>query len=164
MLFVFILCKNYLDFLWEKGTNFFLSFLHLLTCVYIIWASFPLPTSRQFSLLVLQFCWWKNIKDNKKNRAFLLVWDKDSCAGWFPALIPGTCVLESTLVHLRQSSSLPPSPLPIVASASLRLLHSLLYSEHINHIQVFGFLPFPIPLLSFPLVCDPCPIILLHLF
>jgi hypothetical protein len=30
-----------------------------------------------------------------------------------------------------------------VASASLRLLYSLLYSKHINHIQVLGFLPFP---------------------
>jgi hypothetical protein len=30
-----------------------------------------------------------------------------------------------------------------VASASLRLLYVLLYSEHINHIQVLGFLPFP---------------------
>jgi hypothetical protein len=47
------------------------------------------------------------------------------------------------LVHLYQTSSLLPGPLPIVASASLRLLYSLLYSEHINHIQVFCFLPFP---------------------
>jgi hypothetical protein len=30
-----------------------------------------------------------------------------------------------------------------VASASLRLCYSLLYLEHINHIQVLGFLPFP---------------------
>jgi hypothetical protein len=34
-------------------------------------------------------------------------------------------------------------PLRIVASASLRLLYLLLYSEHINHIQVLGFLSFP---------------------
>jgi hypothetical protein len=33
--------------------------------------------------------------------------------------------------------------LPKAASASLRLLYSLLYGEHINHIQVLGFLPFP---------------------
>jgi hypothetical protein len=31
----------------------------------------------------------------------------------------------------------------MVASARLRLLYSLLYSEHINHFQVLGFLPFP---------------------
>jgi hypothetical protein len=49
------------------------------------------------------------------------------------------------LVHLCQTSSLLPGPLAIVASASLRWLYSLLYSEHINHIQVLGFLPFPIP-------------------
>jgi hypothetical protein len=46
------------------------------------------------------------------------------------------------LAHLHQTSSLPPSPLPIVASASLRLLYSLLYSVHIKHFQGLGFLPF----------------------
>jgi hypothetical protein len=30
-----------------------------------------------------------------------------------------------------------------MATASLRLLFLLLYSEHINHIQVLDFLPFP---------------------
>jgi hypothetical protein len=47
------------------------------------------------------------------------------------------------LVHLYLTSSLLPSHLHIVASASLRLLYSLLYREHINHIQVLHFLPFP---------------------
>jgi hypothetical protein len=47
------------------------------------------------------------------------------------------------LVHLYQTSSLLPGHLPIVASASLRLLYSLFYSEYISHIQVLGFLPFP---------------------
>jgi hypothetical protein len=55
------------------------------------------------------------------------------------------------LIHLYQTSSLLPVPLPIVASVDLKLLDLLIYSEHINHIQVLGF----------PLVCDPCPIILL---
>jgi hypothetical protein len=58
-------------------------------------------------------------------------------------LLPCTCVLKPTLVHLYQSSSLLPSLLPIVALASLRLLYLLLYREYINHIQVLGFLPFP---------------------
>jgi hypothetical protein len=57
-------------------------------------------------------------------------------------LLPCTSVLQPTLVHLCQTSSLLPGPLPIVASASLRLLYSLLNSEHINHIQVLGFLSF----------------------
>jgi hypothetical protein len=37
----------------------------------------PLPVSpdRMFCPLVLQFCWRKNIKDNK-NMVFLLVWDE----------------------------------------------------------------------------------------
>jgi hypothetical protein len=46
------------------------------------------------------------------------------------------------LVLLCQISLLLPGPLPIVASASLRLLYSLLDGEHVNHIQVLGFLPF----------------------
>jgi hypothetical protein len=73
---------------------------------------------------------------------YLLIWDKDIYTGWFFVLFPCICVLEPTLVHLYQTSSLLPSPLPIVASASLRLLY-FLHSKHINHIQVFGFFPFP---------------------
>jgi hypothetical protein len=70
------------------------------------------------------------------------------------------------LVHLYQTSLLLPGPLPIVVSATLRLLYSLFYSEHINHIQVLGSLPFPYssPVHILPLECDPSPIILLHLF
>jgi hypothetical protein len=88
---------------------------------------------------------------------FLLVWDKDSYTERFLALLPCTCVLQPTLVHFYQTSSLLPGPLPIVVSDSLRLLYSLLYSEHI-HFQVSGFLPFPIsPAHILPLACDPCP-------
>jgi hypothetical protein len=58
-------------------------------------------------------------------------------------LLPCTCVLQPILIHLYLTSSLLPSHLPMVASASLRLLYLLLYSEHINHFQVLGFLPFP---------------------
>jgi hypothetical protein len=124
--------------------NFILSFLHLLTCVYIIWASFPYPSKQNlFCPLVLQFCWRENISDNKKDIAFLLVWDKDSYTERFLELLPCTCVLQPTLVHLHQTSSLLPGPLPIAASASLRWLYLLLYSGHINHFQVLGFLPFP---------------------
>jgi hypothetical protein len=80
----------------------------------------------------------RSIGDNKKDLSFLLVWDKDSCTGRFLALLQCTCVLQPTLVHLCQTSSLLPRPLSIVASASLRLLYSL-----INHIQVLGFLSIP---------------------
>jgi hypothetical protein len=72
---------------------------------------------------LLQFCWRENIRDNKKDIAFLLVWDKDSCTESFLALLPCTCVLQPTLIHLYQTSSLFPSHLPIVTSASLRLLY-----------------------------------------
>jgi hypothetical protein len=77
------------------------------------------------------------------------------------------CVFQPTLLHLYQTSSLLPSPLPIVASGRLRFLYSLLCREHINHIQVVGFLPFlypHLPVRVHPLLCDPCPIELQHLF
>jgi hypothetical protein len=98
-----------------------------------------LPLSRQ-NLLFSSF--FEEKRDNKNDIAFFLVWDKESDTERFLGLLPCTCVLQPTLVHLYLTSSLLPSLLPIVASASLRLLYSLLYSEHINHIQVLGFLPF----------------------
>jgi hypothetical protein len=103
------------------------------------------PASRQnlFCFLVLWLC-WREIRDNKKGIAFLLVWDKNnSYTERFLALLQCTCVLQPTLVHLYQTSSLLTSPIPIVTSVSLRLLYSLLYSKHTNHIQVLGFFPFP---------------------
>jgi hypothetical protein len=74
---------------------------------------------------------------------FLLFWDKDSYIERFLALLPCTCILQPTLVHLCQTSLLLPGHLPIVASVSLRLLYWLLISGHIKHFQVLGFLPFP---------------------
>jgi hypothetical protein len=102
------------------------------------------PGSRQnlFHPLLLRFCWRENLRANKKDIAFFLVWDKDSYTNRFPALLPCICVLQSTLVHFYQTSSLLFGPLPIVASANLRLLYLLLNREHINHIQVLGFPPF----------------------
>jgi hypothetical protein len=81
--------------------------------------------------------------------AFLLVCDKDSYTEKFLVLFPYIYiyVLQPQLVHLvspLQTSSLLPSPIPMVAPVSLRVLYSFLYSEYIYHIQVFGFLPFPI--------------------
>jgi hypothetical protein len=104
----------------------------------------------------------ENIRDNKKDIAFLLAWAKDSYAERFLALLPCTCVLQLELGHLYHTSSLLPGPLLIVSSVSLRLLYFLLCSGHSKHFQVLSFLPFPIPpLCVLPLSCDPCPIILL---
>jgi hypothetical protein len=100
------------------------TFTHM--CIHY-WATSP--------ALLFWFCWRENIRDNNKNIAFFLVWDKDSYTERFLVLLPCTCVLQPTLVHLYQTTSLLLSSLPIVASASLRLLYSLLCSEHINHIQ-----------------------------
>jgi hypothetical protein len=91
----------------------------------------------------------KNLRDKKKDISFLLVWDKDSYTERFLVLLPCTCVLQPTLVCFYQTSSLLPGPLPIVSAASLRLLYLFPNSEHINHIQVLGFLFF----LYFSCVC-----------
>jgi hypothetical protein len=123
-------------------------------CAYIVWVispscpSFltpPTPLNSRQNLFcpLLQFCWREYIRDNKKDMAFLLAWEKDSYIERFLALRPCTCVLQPKFVHLYQTSSLLPGYLPIVASASLRLLHSILYNGHIKHFQVLGFLPFP---------------------
>jgi hypothetical protein len=116
-------------------------------------ATFPPPPLLNMSLPpVLRFYRRKNIKDKKRSMPFLLVWDKDSYTGSLLVLFPCICVLQPQLIHFFQSSSLLPSPLPIVAPASLRFLHSFLYSKHINHIQVFGFLPLSDPSFAqFPL-------------
>jgi hypothetical protein len=60
-------------------------------------------------------------------------------------LLPCTCVMQPTLVHLCQTSSLLSGHLPILTSISLRLLYSLLYSGPIKYSRVLAFLPFPIP-------------------
>jgi hypothetical protein len=84
-----------------------LSFLHLLTYAYLVWATSPHhPTLEQnlFCPLVFRHCWRENIRDNKKNIVFLLVWDKDSYTERFLVLLPYICVLQPKLVHLYQTS------------------------------------------------------------
>jgi hypothetical protein len=115
-------------------------FIHLFICVCIVWAISPpclppLPqtptplTSRQNLFCpFLQFCWRENIRDNKKDIAFLLV-DITIATQRFLALLPCTCVLQPKLVPLYLTSSLLPGHLPIVTSASLRLLYLFLYNE-----------------------------------
>jgi hypothetical protein len=119
-----------------------LSFLHLLTCVYIVCAT-SLPTSRQNLFHPLWFCWRENIRDNKKDIVFFLVCDKDSYRERFcnaSALLPCTCVLQPTLVRFYPNSLLLPGPLPIVASVSLRLLYSRLNREKHQPHSSFPFL------------------------
>jgi hypothetical protein len=52
-------------------------------------------------------------------------------------LFPYIYVLQPKLIHFYQTSSLLPNPFPIVVFGSLGLLYSFLWSEHINHIQVY---------------------------
>jgi hypothetical protein len=60
----------------------------------------PLASRQNLFCPLLQFCWRENIRVNKKDIAFLLVWDKDSYTERFLALLPCTCVLQTELVHL----------------------------------------------------------------
>jgi hypothetical protein len=88
----------------------------------------------------LQFCWRESIRDNKKDITLLLAWDKDSYTERFLALLPCTCVLQPTLVHLCQTSSLLPGPLPIVVSVSLRLFAPLQWAHQPHTSFRFPFL------------------------
>jgi hypothetical protein len=85
----------------------------------------PTPFASRQSLFypLLQFCWREDTSNNKKDKAFLLVWDKDSYTERFLALLPCTCVLQPELIHLYLTSGLLPGHLPIVTSISLRLLY-----------------------------------------
>jgi hypothetical protein len=137
---------------YSRHHHFFFSYIKIYSYVHTLFRpSLPLapylPPSNHFlpcfQAALLQFCWRENLRDNKKDIAFLLAWDKDMYTERFLALLPCTCILQPELVHPYQTSSLIPSHLPIVASTSLRLLYSLLYGGHIKHFQVLGFLPFP---------------------
>jgi hypothetical protein len=97
---------------------------------------------RTCSTLFSNFIEEKTLSDNQKDIAFLLAWNKDSYTERFLAFLPCTTVLQPELIHRYLISSLLPGHLPILPSANLRLLYSLLYSKHINHIQFLGFLPF----------------------
>jgi hypothetical protein len=57
------------------------------------------PSSRQNLFHPLVLCWKENIRDNKTDISFLLVWDKDSYTERFLALLSSTHVLQPTLVH-----------------------------------------------------------------
>jgi hypothetical protein len=105
----------------------FYIYLHMYT---LLGPSAPLvpPQQNLFWPLVLLFCWRENTGVDKKDKAFLLVWEKDSSTERFLVLLPHIRVLQPSLVHLCRKSSLHASPLPIVASASLRLQYSLLYT------------------------------------
>jgi hypothetical protein len=63
----------------------------------------PLASRQNLFCLFFQFCWRESIRDNKKEIAFLLAWDKDSSTERFLALLPCTCLLQPKLVHLYQS-------------------------------------------------------------
>jgi hypothetical protein len=120
---------------------------------------FPTPLPHTSAIPPRQNLFWtfcspifgrKNIKNKMRNLMFLLVWDKDSYTRSFLLLFSFIHVLLPQFICLFQSSSLFPSPFPIVAPESLKFLYSFLHCEHINHTQVFGFLPLSYPSLAQP--------------
>jgi hypothetical protein len=91
-----------------------------------------------------QFCWKQDINNNKKNRTFLLVWDKDSYAKRFLALLRRTSVLQpeqidSSLPDLFNTSRSPShidlSSFKVTVLAPLQWRHQMLSS--------FRFLTYP---------------------
>jgi hypothetical protein len=84
---------------------YILSFLHLLTCVHHL--GHLLSPSALLSSDFVEKTW-----DTKKNIAFLQIWDENGYTERFLMLLPCTCVLQPTLVHLYQASSLHPGSLP----------------------------------------------------
>jgi hypothetical protein len=99
---------------------YFIVFTFIYMCTHYL-GHLPPPTPGRTcsTLLFSDFVEEKNINDNKKTMAFCYT-------GRFLVLFPCIYVLQPTLVHLYQISSLLSSPLPIMASASLRLLYLLL--------------------------------------
>jgi hypothetical protein len=98
--------------------------------------------------------------------AFLLVWGKDSYTKRLLVLLPCTCVSLPALVHLCQTSLLLPwSPshsglcqFKITIFAPLQWAHKTLSNFRFLSLSLFLLCMF------LPLVCDPGPITLLHLF
>jgi hypothetical protein len=72
----------------------------------------PLTLRQSLFCPLLQFCWRENIS-NRKDIAFLLDWDKESCTLRFLALLPCTCVLQHELVNLYETSYLHPGHLSL---------------------------------------------------
>jgi hypothetical protein len=103
--------------------------------------------------------------NNKEDIEVLLVWDKDSYSERFLALLPCTCVLQPKLIHLCLTSSLLPSHLPILTSVSFKITILVHLQWTCQTLSSFEFPTFPIPpVCVLHLACDPCLIILLHLF
>jgi hypothetical protein len=153
---LFWLHKTHKDWQWcpSEGEIFhkfcfyfiILSFTYMcIHCLSHLLPHLPVPPfaswQNLFHPFLIWFCWIENVR---KTKLHLLVWNKDSYRKRFLAWLTCTCVLQPILVRLYQTSWILPGPLPIMTSATLRLLYSFLYSEHINHIQVLGFFPFPI--------------------
>jgi hypothetical protein len=136
--------KNFKALLLLFISYFFLLLYSFFIFACIVWAIclsvHPLASRQNLFCPVLQFCWRENVRDNKKDIAFLLAWDKDSYTERFLALLPCTCVLQPELAHLYQTLLL--GHLPIVA-CQFKITIFAPIQWHIKHFQDLGFLPFP---------------------
>jgi hypothetical protein len=123
----------------------FFSFFIFFYCFYIylnVYILYVPPPGQNLLCSLLWLCWSGNIRGNKKDIALLRLWDKYSYSEKFLALIPCTCYCKPCWFISTRPLHYFLVPFPIVFSTSLRLLYSLLNREHINHIEVLGFLFF----------------------
>jgi hypothetical protein len=121
---VHILIFPYIHIYFFFFLSFLLSFVHLLTCVYIVWAisllSRPNTSRKTLFHPLLWFCWRENMRGNKKVIAFLLVWDKNSYTERFLAQAHIPCSKGCSMVFNTWGCCilirLPPFTLPYPSS------------------------------------------------
>jgi hypothetical protein len=101
----------------------------------------PLPHFKAEHILPFPpSCWRQGISNNKKDIAFLLLWDEDNYTERFLAFLPCTCVLQPKLIHLYLTASLLPGHLPIMTSCQCKItLFGPLQWSH----QTFSSFKFP---------------------
>jgi hypothetical protein len=151
----------------HNQNSLFLLFINLFIRVYIVWAILPtalhsphpphpsLP-GRTYSALLFNFVEEKirKIRDNKKDIAFLQVWDKDSYTERFLALLPRTCVLQPELIPDLFTTFQSPChsdlcQFKMTLLAPSQWAHQPLSSFRFPSLSLFL-------LYALPLACDPC--------
>jgi hypothetical protein len=135
---------TYAFILWLRNlASFLFKFYFIVFYIYLnVYILFVAPAGQNLLCSLLWLCWRGNIRGNKKDIA-LRLWDKYSYSEKFLALLPCTCYCKPRWFFSTRPLHYFQDPFPIVSSVNLRLLYSLPNREHINYIEVLGFLFFP---------------------
>jgi hypothetical protein len=83
-----------------KALFYFIIFTFIYMCIHYLGHPPPPLSGRTCSTLSFSDFVEEKTWDYKKNIVFLLVWEKTNYTERFLALLPCTCVLQPTLVHL----------------------------------------------------------------